>query len=110
MVYMHKETVTPEYCTQNGGDCRNCSLSSYGRDCRNNKIIAAKANEDDPQAHPAARSNWEIYDVEISQDGGSPAKSLNSPGCRESLQITVKLRARRFGRSAEGDAEEGGRK
>lgn len=24
-----------EYCTQNDGDCPSCSLSSYGRDCRN---------------------------------------------------------------------------
>ena len=23
------------YCTQNDGDCLSCSLSNYGRDCRN---------------------------------------------------------------------------
>ena len=29
------------YCTQNKGDCFSCSLSSYGKDCRNkpNSII-----------------------------------------------------------------------
>ena len=26
------------YCTQNDGDCKTCSLVSYGRDCRNNPI------------------------------------------------------------------------
>ena len=37
------------YCTQNTGDCRTCSLSSYGRDCRNNRIeepTGAKLTED----------------------------------------------------------------
>lgn len=24
------------YCTQNGGNCSDCALSNYGRDCRNN--------------------------------------------------------------------------
>jgi hypothetical protein len=23
------------YCTQNNGDCMTCSLTNYGRDCRN---------------------------------------------------------------------------
>jgi len=23
------------YCTQNGGDCKTCSLVNYGRDCMN---------------------------------------------------------------------------
>lgn len=26
------------YCTQNNGECETCSLSNYGRDCRNNPI------------------------------------------------------------------------
>lgn len=26
------------YCTQNDGDCKSCSLSSYSKDCENNKI------------------------------------------------------------------------
>lgn len=30
--------LTPEYCTQNDGDCSTCSLVNYGRDCRNNQI------------------------------------------------------------------------
>jgi len=37
------------YCIQNTGDCRTCSLSSYGRDCRNNRIeepTGAKLTED----------------------------------------------------------------
>jgi hypothetical protein len=29
----------PAYCTQNDGDCTSCSLSSYGRDCKNNPVI-----------------------------------------------------------------------
>lgn len=29
------------YCTQNNGDCASCSLSSYGRDCQNIRIITA---------------------------------------------------------------------
>jgi len=29
------------YCTQNDGDCASCSLSSYGRDCQNIRIITA---------------------------------------------------------------------
>ena len=31
--------MKPTYCTQNEGDCPTCSLSSYGRDCKNNKIF-----------------------------------------------------------------------
>ena len=27
--------MTPEYCTQNNGDCVSCSLANYGRDCTN---------------------------------------------------------------------------
>lgn len=27
------------YCVQNYGDCQTCSLSSYGRDCRNEIIF-----------------------------------------------------------------------
>lgn len=27
-----------EYCTQNNGECVNCSLSSYGKDCKNNPV------------------------------------------------------------------------
>ena len=30
--------MEPTYCTQNEGDCPICSLSSQGRDCKNNKI------------------------------------------------------------------------
>jgi hypothetical protein len=29
---------TPEYCTQNNGDCQTCSLVNYGLDCRNNRV------------------------------------------------------------------------
>ena len=28
--------LKPDYCTQNNGDCFNCSLVNYGRDCQNN--------------------------------------------------------------------------
>ena len=31
-----------KYCTQNQGECESCSLSSYGRDCRNNPIHPKK--------------------------------------------------------------------
>lgn len=27
------------YCTQNNGACDTCSLSNYGRDCKNEKIF-----------------------------------------------------------------------
>ena len=27
-----------KYCTQNNGDCKTCSLMSYGFDCHNNQI------------------------------------------------------------------------
>jgi len=30
--------MKPNYCKQNEGDCPSCSLSSYGWDCKNNKI------------------------------------------------------------------------
>lgn len=26
------------YCTQNDGDCLTCSLTNYGRDCKNNEL------------------------------------------------------------------------
>lgn len=26
------------YCTQNNGDCKTCSLGSYGLDCQNNLV------------------------------------------------------------------------
>jgi len=32
--------ITPDYCTQNNGNCRTCSLVSYGRDCHNNPLHA----------------------------------------------------------------------
>ena len=32
-----------KYCTQNNGECSTCSLSSYGKDCRNNAIQPKKA-------------------------------------------------------------------
>lgn len=32
-----------KYCVQNDGPCGTCSLLSYGRDCRNNPVIACKA-------------------------------------------------------------------
>lgn len=28
----------PDYCSQNNGDCDNCSLANYNRDCKNNEI------------------------------------------------------------------------
>jgi hypothetical protein len=31
--------VIPPYCSQNDGECRTCSLVSYGRDCRNHPSI-----------------------------------------------------------------------
>lgn len=34
----------PPYCTQNGGHCDTCALSSYHRDCRNNPIGGSKTN------------------------------------------------------------------
>lgn len=33
-----------EYCTQNNGDCRTCSLVNYGLDCRNNPVEKAHKN------------------------------------------------------------------
>lgn len=33
-----EQMITPEYCTQNGGDCPSCSLVNYGRDCANNPL------------------------------------------------------------------------
>jgi hypothetical protein len=31
-----------KYCTQNNGECESCSLSNYGKDCRNNPIQPKK--------------------------------------------------------------------
>lgn len=28
----------PDYCTQNNGDCKTCSLVNYSRDCMNNPM------------------------------------------------------------------------
>ena len=30
--------TTPDYCTQNGGNCPSCALVSYGRDCQNKPL------------------------------------------------------------------------
>jgi hypothetical protein len=30
--------IKKSYCTQNDGDCKNCSLVNYGLDCKNNNI------------------------------------------------------------------------
>jgi hypothetical protein len=30
-----KESIMKSYCTQNNGDCLTCSLTKYGRDCKN---------------------------------------------------------------------------
>ena len=34
------------YCTQNNGDCKTCSLANYGRDCENNPIEDNESKED----------------------------------------------------------------
>jgi hypothetical protein len=34
-----KYNKTPDYCTQNNGDCPSCSLTNYGLDCANNRIL-----------------------------------------------------------------------
>lgn len=39
MTRENKRMDVPSYCTQNDGRCSSCSLSNYGRDCMNNKII-----------------------------------------------------------------------
>lgn len=33
-----RNTERQDYCTQNAENCETCSLVSYGKDCRNNKI------------------------------------------------------------------------
>lgn len=30
--------MKPDYCVQNDGDCKTCSLVNYGRDCQNNVV------------------------------------------------------------------------
>jgi hypothetical protein len=30
--------MTTNYCSQNNGDCKTCSLVNYGRDCHNNQL------------------------------------------------------------------------
>ena len=30
--------MKPDYCTQNDGKCKTCSLVNYGMDCQNNYI------------------------------------------------------------------------
>jgi len=30
--------MKPDYCVQNEGDCKTCSLVNYGRDCQNNVV------------------------------------------------------------------------
>jgi len=32
-----------KYCTQNNAQCESCSLSNYGRDCRNNPVSPKKS-------------------------------------------------------------------
>jgi hypothetical protein len=34
-----------DYCKQNDHNCQTCALSSYGKDCLNNKIIDGGMNE-----------------------------------------------------------------
>lgn len=43
----NKKMDIPSYCTQNDGRCLSCSLSNYGRDCMNNKIIVEVVNWDE---------------------------------------------------------------
>jgi hypothetical protein len=33
------------YCTREEGDCLSCSLSNYGRDCMNNRILPGESEE-----------------------------------------------------------------
>ena len=51
----------PEYCTQNNGDCATCSLTNYGRDCRNNPI-----QDDGADLDTALTQNFE--DIEIDDE------------------------------------------
>ena len=41
--------MKPDYCLYEEGlpgGCRQCSLSSYGRDCQNNQILDKESDDD----------------------------------------------------------------
>lgn len=43
--------MKPEYCTQNDGNCRECSLTNYGRNCVNiplDELEHLKGVDDEP--------------------------------------------------------------
>ena len=67
-----------EYCTQHGGDCQTCSLSSYGKDCRNNaldttvKVMARNYHDIDPDNG----LRWKIVD---GGGYGSAVKYFSTP-------------------------------
>jgi hypothetical protein len=62
-----------DYCTQNDSNCATCSLSNYGRDCRNHKIIDGGIN--DNYRRDADGSLYRAYDT----TGNLIAKSQIEP-------------------------------
>jgi hypothetical protein len=47
------------YCTQNNGDCSNCSLVNYGRDCQNNPVWGGK--REGAGRKPSGKKARQIY-------------------------------------------------
>jgi len=52
-----------KYCTQNGGDCDTCSLSSYNKDCKNNRLLTETEDRIVELIATQALSNLEIAQV-----------------------------------------------
>ena len=52
------------YCTQNNGDCSNCSLVNYNRDCQNNPIWGGQREGSGRKATGRKRQNFYITDEE----------------------------------------------
>jgi hypothetical protein len=58
--------MKPDYCIQNDGDCKTCSLVNYGRDCQNN--IVGKVT---PISMEDWLKSWLIDSFEICSGCGS---------------------------------------
>ena len=54
------------YCTQNEGDCKTCSLTNYNRDCCNNPLTEDEKESKEENGNPPGRAKKEaVMQIEV---------------------------------------------
>lgn len=82
-------------CTKDDGECRECSLSSYGRDCHNNPISnlvylrSAAGLTQEELAKKAGMHKNQVYKIEAGKIDIDNITAKNALGLAKALGITV---------------------